>query len=44
MSPEAGTYFEMSEDGNTIVGADGTEYVTSEEKSKDCLLYTSRCV
>ena len=35
MSPEAGTYFELSEDGNTIVGADGTEYVKSEEKSKD---------
>ena len=24
VSPEAGTYFELSEDGNTIVGADGT--------------------
>ena len=35
VSPEAGTYFELSEDGNTIVGADGTEYVKSEEKSKD---------
>ena len=29
VSPEAGTYFELSEDGNTIVGADGTEYVDS---------------
>ena len=35
VSPEAGTYFELSEDGNTIVGADGTEYVKAEEKSKD---------
>ena len=35
VSPEAGTYFELSEDGNTIIGADGTEYVKSEEKSKD---------
>ena len=35
VSPEAGTYFELSEDGNTIVGDDGTEYVKSEEKSKD---------
>ena len=35
VSPDAGTYFELSEDGNTIVGADGTEYVKSEEKSKD---------
>ena len=35
VSPEAGTYFKLSEDGNTIVGADGTEYVKSEEKSKD---------
>ena len=35
VSPEAGTYFVLSEDGNTIVGADGTEYVKSEEKSKD---------
>ena len=35
VSPEAGTYFELSEDGNTIGGADGTEYVKSEEKSKD---------
>ena len=35
VSPEAGTYFELSEDSNTIVGADGTEYVKSEEKSKD---------
>ena len=35
VSPEAGTYFELSEDGNTIVGADGTEYIKSEEKSKD---------
>ena len=35
VSPEAGTYFELPEDGNTIVGADGTEYVKSEEKSKD---------
>ena len=35
VSPEAGTYFELSENGNTIVGADGTEYVKSEEKSKD---------
>ena len=35
VSPEAGTYFELSEDRNTIVGADGTEYVKSEEKSKD---------
>ena len=35
VSPEAGTYFELSEDGNPIVGADGTEYVKSEEKSKD---------
>ena len=35
VSPEAGTYFELSEDGNTIVGADGTEYVKSETPSKD---------
>ena len=35
VSPEAGTYFELSEDGNTIVGADGTEYVKSETTSKD---------
>ena len=35
VSPEAGTYFELSEDGNTIIGADGTEYIKSEEKSKD---------
>ena len=35
VSPDAGTYFELSEDGNTIVSADGTEYVKSEEKSKD---------
>ena len=35
VSPEAGTFFELTEDGNTIVGADGTEYVKSEEKSKD---------
>ncbi len=35
VSPEAGTYFELSEDGNTIVGADGTEYVKSETLSKD---------
>ncbi len=35
VSPDAGTYFELSEDGNTIVGADGTEYVKSETPSKD---------
>ena len=35
VSAEAGTYFELSEDGNTIVGADGTEYVKSESPSKD---------
>ena len=35
VSPEAGTYFELSEDGNTIVSADGTEYVKSETPSKD---------
>ena len=35
VSPEAGTYFELSEDGNTIIGADGTEYVKSETTSKD---------
>ena len=35
VSPEAGTYFELSEDGNTIVGPDGTEYVKSETPSKD---------
>ena len=35
VSAEAGTYFELSEDGNTIVGADGTEYVKSETPSKD---------
>ena len=35
VSPDAGTYFELSEDGNTIVSADGTEYIKAEEKSKD---------
>ena len=35
VSPDAGTYFELSEDGNTIVSADGTEYVKSETPSKD---------
>ena len=35
VSPDAGTYFELSEDGNTIISADGTEYIKSEEKSKD---------
>ena len=35
VSPEAGTYFELSEDGNTIISADGTEYVKSEALSKD---------
>ena len=35
VSPEAGTYFELSEDGNTIISADGTEYVKSETPSKD---------
>ena len=35
VSAEAGTYFELSEDGNTIISADGTEYVKSEALSKD---------